>query len=437
MTQENEFLSDRFFPNATPQGHYRPYSFTAHLAVTRSEFEERHKAIREDKAAFLAGVWPIMSHEYQHGIDHIATLFGKAWMRHIFNALNVLFWKRQELNRGFDQLLALHDFQRRAFRSQYYTMFDETFCEPYDGANPWQIQSTIGFEFDTAGETDTSRPMLFAQFFDHAGDTYFARQPITAASLFELRAVSVQLDCETHFQQSLKSKPLDRKFEHNTLDRVYDPSLTLYSVAAHFLAVTAGITETNETYRKGAGLAHVALNLSAEHFALLKFPDYIKEAAGEAIGALKKICDVGAAFAALVWAAPKAKGMPTDEWVEAAVANAGLPVRQEIMDQAQDTIKKIDQLDVDGPFSMHYRALCAAGAICHSELRSSDGLFYRPKLIEDGLLERLPMPMLGYADGDLGQFFGQPLLSTSQQEELLAYERHLLTEVDDFVRACR
>ncbi len=437
MPELGKRLSGQFFPNASEQGYYRPYTFTSHLAISRSEFEARHKAISEEKAAFLAGVWPVMAHEYQHGIDHLSTLFGKVWVRKIFNALNVLFWKRQELDRGFHHFIKLHDFQRRAFRADYYTVLDVDFRDPYDGSNPWQIRATVGFEFDFEGQADPNRPIIFAQFFDHAGIRYFSRQPLTATSLLELRSVAVQLHCEVHFQQSLKSKPLDRAFSHNTLDRIYDPGLTLYSVAAHFLAVTSGISETGTVYKRGAGLAHVALNLSEEHFRALKFPAEIEDAAGEAICALRDSVDAGAAFAAMVWAAPHDHTLTDDEWIDTAVERAGLPARDQILDQASAVFLTVDPLDVDGPFSEHYHMLCRHGAICHSELRENRGLFYHPAMISDGLLERLPMAMLGFTDGDLGQFFGLSLLPQSKQEELIAYETHLLRELDDFVRACR
>lgn len=106
-------------------------------------------------------------------------------------------------------------------------------------------------------------------------------------------------------------------FDHNSdllgySDRIYDPALTLYSVAAHFLAVTAGITESIETYRRGAALAHLALNLSPEHFGAIKFPDAIEAASKGAINAFRSTYDVGAAFAAMVWAAPKDTSISMD-----------------------------------------------------------------------------------------------------------------------------
>ena len=123
--------------------------------------------------------------------------------------------------------------------------------------------------------------------------------------------------------------------------------------------------------------------------------------------------------------------------MEETLKNACLPDKTSILDQAQKVMMEIDELDVQGPLSDHYRAICGSGAICFGDLREVSGTFSHPKWINEGLRERLPLPKLGFSDGDLGQFFGTQVMPANQQEELVAYEHHLLHDVEDFVSACR
>ena len=49
--------------------------------------------------------------------------------------------------------------------------------------------------------------------------------------------------------------------------------------------------------------------------------------------------------------------------MEETLKNACLPDKTSILDQAQKVMMEIDELDVQGPLSEHYRAICGSGAI--------------------------------------------------------------------------
>ena len=429
-------LSARFFPNGGARGRYHPFSLSVHVDFDHETHRQAFQGSPADRQKSLSETLPVIVHEYQHAIDHIGTRYGRGLVRATFEALNSVYLKRQGDVDALQALLRLHDILRRSFRDAYYTEIDHDFREYYDGNNPWRIEVTADQAYNLDGAPDPDNPILFARFHNHGGDHYFARQPITPATLMELRAVNAQLRTETYFHRAYGNRDRDRVFQHDTLDRIYDPQLTMYSAPAHLLANIADLRETGETYERGARLAWIALNMSPSDFTALVYPDYLTEVAGPALEALRRNEDVGFAFACLAWGAPKEE-INTDHWAAGAVKAAGLRPEREIFDDAASMLLAVDPLTVSGPFDQTYRMIAGAGYQNAMALQRHAGAMWNEEFLEAPFQERLHLPRIVWRDGTITQAFGQPLLEDDFIKELFVYEPYLVHEMDDFVRACR
>lgn len=149
---------------------------------------------------------------------------------------------------------------------------------------PWLYASTVGQAFDTNADPNPSHPLWFIRFNTPAG-LPIARQPISVASLLEVRAVEAELVGGYGLISSLPDRAF-QAIEKNLLSadilgRLYAPDLTVYSAAAHWYANHRQISDAAEAYRAASELAWFCLDAPSQWISALNATSDFKNRMGD------------------------------------------------------------------------------------------------------------------------------------------------------------
>ena len=193
------------------------------------------------KVENVASLYMTAFHEYRHWIDLTSSTYGLGRLTRLMS-VNELIKAGDEGNlkracRSASQFAV--EIHLPQYYSVSYGLHDD---------RPWHYRTTVGRAYTTEGTISDNHPIWFIHFLD-AKDRPIARQPISIASLLECRAV----EAEISLANGLLLKAAERvegykgeasqQFSENMLSRVYAPSLTLYSAAAHWHANSRGSTD--------------------------------------------------------------------------------------------------------------------------------------------------------------------------------------------------
>ena len=247
-------LTDKWkaFPNLTTFGAYEYFSQTIHLPkVTLDEFSSAFAA--QDYAS-RKKVLPLFRHEQTHWLDHITTLWGNEFLINQFNAVNARLINKEENLWSVVELMRL---ARRLYYADYYSVIYASAAKPHDG-RPWKWQLACRETFDVNGRQDPTMPIAFMRF-QNSDDEDVARVPFSIASLLEVNAMAVELatavmlcdELEIDEEKMVEANLLSRA----TYERLYDPLLTVYSVAAHFFANRVGFNDWPSAYFNASKVA--------------------------------------------------------------------------------------------------------------------------------------------------------------------------------------
>ena len=224
---------------------------------------------------------------------------------------------------------------------RYYRTEDRA-ARVHDHRNPWGIQFSAGREFDPAGRIDPARPIVFVKLLDNPDGDVIARQPVVAGALLEIGAVWSELRASAEMFDAMEAEERAAALallNREMLGRIYDPRLTLYSAPAHMLAKFAVLTDPIDAYRLGARLAHLVLNLDAPDFARLAPPDEFAMWS-DMFDAFRANRDRGFAFASIcACGGALAEGQSDRDWLDAALAAAGLDPSVTILERAHERMR--------------------------------------------------------------------------------------------------
>lgn len=278
-------LDDRWgmFPNQTTLGSYDYFSQSVRLHSVRPE--HYHDLNRAPVGAVttvqaIKKSAPLSSHEYTHWLDMNCTLYGLRILRELalsyhFNPdLNKDAWSAEN---KFFHAKRVADAIKQIRLPSYYSL---TF--PGVANRPWQYQISIGHGFDAAGKPN-SDPIVFLRFADVTGQP-IARQPLSIASILEANATYHEM-IEILSANSTISDTNERIVEERTdaqrlIDQVYEPQLTLYSVAAHLCAEAGKFKDIFFAYKAAAIVARFVLNCPGARLSKFKAGDTFKKKFG-------------------------------------------------------------------------------------------------------------------------------------------------------------
>jgi hypothetical protein len=309
------------FPNIDVLGKYEFLSQT--VCANSLEMKHIENLINNpDDIELKRKIFGIFIHEITHWLDHTSTLWGQKFLIDIFNAFNA------KENENIDELWRIQklfsDLSRMQF-ADYYTVDGSAAKKPWN-KKPWEYQFGCGLQFDRDGKISETHPFLFTKF-STSDNELIKRVPLSIISLLETNAVASELQLEIALLSLLKQEEFfieNKLIEQTYLKRLYNPELTVYSVATHCLANLAKIPDAN-AYFLSSALSTLCLNLPSQVFQLLKIPADVQEILGDRAKHMLNLQDRGFAFFLIANYAPKDNYSDILSWLESAVTSAGLP----------------------------------------------------------------------------------------------------------------
>lgn len=231
-------------------------------------------------------VLTLATHEYTHFVDATSTLWG---LRHLelMNSAYCCNDRRGTKEALFFKAKEFYDYSRRIRLPDYYTVVNDKITN----TRPWQSNISIGNLFSGSG-TPTDRSVLFSRFSNSNG-LLLARSPISTVSLLEASAMAQELLLHAWLLQNTEPgfRLVEQQlFNKQTLNYLYNPSITEYSVCAHVVANQQGCTNVFAAFRMCSIMTRLVLNFPDSAFdriaescpisALLEIPkDHPSEAA--------------------------------------------------------------------------------------------------------------------------------------------------------------
>lgn len=272
--------------------------------------------LSEDQYKILSKILPLAAHEYTHFIDSTSSLWGLnllAKMNEAYLCSDLL----QRDERRFHAAKEFHDYIKRIALPEYYTYKTNA-----QNTRPWQVTVTNGQLFDSEGKL-SDRVVLFQRFANFQGEL-LVRSPISTASLLEASAMAQQILTHLMLVRRIEGDfgiVEARDFPRRTLDYLYDPKITEYSVCVHLVSNQLGLFDGIAAFAVCAMLTRLVLNFSAEIFDRLlntkdlmrrvglpeshKFSDRLRDGL--------KHRDLGVAFFLLTRCLPKKPGLEPHE----------------------------------------------------------------------------------------------------------------------------
>lgn len=119
-------LAARYFPNVSTRAYYSPRSLAVFLP--EDEVDDATRADRDAYRAWLTARLPLLTHEYQHALDHVGTVAGRALLDALAGAYFALERKAARDETELWRLVALHDAERRFDRKAYFTEYDPDYA---------------------------------------------------------------------------------------------------------------------------------------------------------------------------------------------------------------------------------------------------------------------------------------------------------------------
>lgn len=239
------------FPNVKVEAWYDSITQIIHLnSVERSE-SEQPRTLR------------LLSHEVQHWLDHVSTLWGQRSLLRIFAALETY------LNMNESSFWRLRSLWRSLNRDRLHKYYSVN-CGLNNGSKwePWVHQLSCGMKFDSEGKLSRNDPILFCRFSSQGGSGW-CRVPFTIESLLEVNAVARELAVIAYCEDDLVNQRINSE---DVLRMLYDSDLVAYSVAVHHLANCLGLKDANKAFAFAKEVSTLALSIPDMFFDELRIP---------------------------------------------------------------------------------------------------------------------------------------------------------------------
>ena len=161
---------------------FDPHTLLIELRRTnQAEIEEARRGGGAPKG------WEIFEHEARHWLDLLSTVWGRSYLDLLFKTYDaILTTPSRRIDQTFELVLKLFDRDRSILFPSYYKYVVPKARE-LAKRDRWSMGYSTGVKIDSEGRSDETRPFVFVRF--DAGETHFARQPVTDGALLEARVL--------------------------------------------------------------------------------------------------------------------------------------------------------------------------------------------------------------------------------------------------------
>lgn len=262
------------FPNTTVKG---TYDFWSQVIILQSLEEQNILALQSatakgDTSQILhqaKEIFPLICHEYTHWLDNTSTIWGLDMICNIYSSYET--WVKENNSGVFNEMeyhrkKSLADKMNLISFPKYYTTLTAA-----ENCRPWHFSYSMGKLFTKEGRV-SSYPIFFTRFSNQNGEQ-IARQPFSLSAVLETSATAQEFAATSALILSMAKGDdifVEQKlFKDEALNTIYEPELTVYSVAAHHVANSFTITDVLEAYKISTILARFVLNFPDEMFSMI------------------------------------------------------------------------------------------------------------------------------------------------------------------------
>lgn len=391
MKLENKIQS--IFPNLEPLAYYDTFSQYIKLNfITINDYKELLSDVLKRKKNENAGVY---YHELQHWYDHQSTLWGIRNQVEILNAYNIrLQAKYIEEYHKIPKLIK--EIEKQNFLNYYHEKINH--IVPNSIEDRWRMQYSAGYRFDHNGQIDRTKPISFVRFLSNSGEPV-CRTPLSLASLLETIAKATEIEVKLEYIMALDSD--DARLEMRNLnaqyfDWLYNPDMTLYSVAAH---LTSNILDEKLiifAFELSKKVATLTLNLPLALYSRIKIPEEFLEF-GEKNKYFIENCDIGYAYHCLLRNYSNTFKKEKEFNIESILKCSELPNLNEFEESVITEISDLKNGISNGPFN----------GLIDLKIRQAIKLFKQRGAFNQGgidfsmLMENNILPIIIFSDSDL------------------------------------
>lgn len=215
-----------------------------------------------DQYLIAKKIIPLAIHEYTHFLDSTSTLWGLKHLQ-LMSSAYLCSDNRGNNEKEFNRAKVFYDHSRRIGLPKYYTVVNRKAAN----TRPWLSNTSIGYLFSGSG-IPTNRSVLFTKFYNANGEQ-LARSPISTVSLLEASAMAQEIQAQAILLKNTEPsfQLIERKqFDSDTLNYLYDPKITEYSVCAHMVADKLKCANGFTAFRICSILTRIILNLPDSAF---------------------------------------------------------------------------------------------------------------------------------------------------------------------------
>jgi hypothetical protein len=391
----------------------------------RAELQENH--------APTAKFYSTCVHELTHWLDHTSTAWGQRQLIFIYNAINA--WTNRN-EQDFYRIAIANSERRRARLAIYYTEKYKVDREELH-STPWQFEYGSGLEFGVDGRSRADRPFVYTVF-SNSSNQPVIRVPFSMVALTEANATYAELKVKSQSLGLLHddSRLVEQsRLEQEIQKNLYNSELAIYSVATHCLANSIGISEVLQAYELSAALSTVCLNLPRKLFRDLSLPEEF-DIWGDRVRALQELADPGFAFFAIAKQAPKyADKISVEQWLQEALANAGIPSLEIIKDLAIAQMQNLEDEVIEGMYADKLRDLLSIGR----ENFIQRGIWGQNILsIENLHKTSMKLPLIVLGDGHIVPVAHTTVSTSSKDMDKWINEMiNIEVSIGQFMHACR
>lgn len=379
----------------------------------------------------------IFSHEIAHWVDHISTLWGHTSLLLLYNALNAR--ATNEINQ-FWRIKMYGDICKQDTLFDYFTEI----YNPINGSihQPWRVSPSAGFRFMANGATNPEKPILFVRFLTH-NNVRVARVPISIVSILETIATKdeykIKFQSLPLVEDIVERKRLEKVYQDELFNLIYNSKLTLYNVVSHLTANTAKASDVIWTLETASAIGTVVLNLATDEIKKMSFAMFGIEEIDNRVEAFKNSGDKGYVFYNLLLNLTTQKGEKTYE-LNDLLLSSGLSndkdIEKEVISKMENNIKDL----IPGPFYHRAKELLEFG-VGIFKLRGIDGKKEGYKFSRE-IFTKMPHIMFGDTFFDEDKFkLEDAIHKLSGNEEISPAEEYFIFEhyqqkLDEFITIC-
>lgn len=420
------------YPSSGVLGFYDPLGQYIKINFSLKRFNE---IIRNHNTMSSKDDMGLLMHESRHWIDQISTLRGRIELINVFDAFNSRlsnkyeeFWRIRHLIKGY----------YRNNPSAYFETFNNGVVK-----GRWTYKISGGLRPDNDGIFQDNDPIVFVSF-KSENDDHIARVPIAIPSILETAAMHEEFQYEINVVSNVKDKKSRIKemliLQEKAKGWLYEPSMALYSAAAHLVSGAFKITDVLTTLRISGTIANICLNIPEPCYDLIKIPEYCNLWGKKNIY-LKEKRDIGFLFLCLVYNYVENGGSFENINIKQILSDSELP-------KEKDLLSLIDK-EIENKRSNHYSGLLTSildqhlknGKIIYQKRRIDGNGFNLLNTLEQGKI----LPQIVFDDTILPKTepsealencFKNSTLEPISKYNWIAVSEYLGEQCDEFNEVC-